>query len=239
MKKTAMQKLKPYLFLLPVLGLLIIFKYIPFGMAVQKSFYNWNGSTLDVFVGVKNYLEASMGHAGILMLVQVLITLTVPLLTAELLFAVKSQRAQYIVRTAFTVPMVVPSVVVILLWQWILSGDTGVLNNILNGFGLTELAKPWLGDANTALVSILAIGFPWIGMATLGGMQLLIYYGALQGILTDLFEASCLDGVSIWQRFWKIDIPMLASQLKLMATLVVISSLQIFESIYILTKGWW
>ena len=51
----------------------------------------------------------------------------------ELLYAVKSTRAQYVVRTAFTFPMVVPSVVIILLWKWILNGDTGVLNAFLKG----------------------------------------------------------------------------------------------------------
>lgn len=243
--KKGIKIVKPYLFLLPVLSLLIIFKYIPFGMAVEKSFFDWNGSVVNKFIGMRNYLEAfqdemffrSIVHAGVVMLVQVAITLTIPLLVAELLYAVRSRKIQYVVRTAFTMPMVVPGVVVILLWQWILNGDTGVLNTVLRTVGLESLARPWLGTPETALGSILAIGFPWIGMATLGGMQFLIYYGALQSIPSDLFEAAKLDGINIWNRFWKIDIPMIASQLKLMATLVVISSLQIFESIYILTKG--
>lgn len=244
-QKSLFKLIKPYLFLLPVLSLLIIFKYIPFGMSFQKSFYNWNGANLDTFIGFQNYMEAfqdriflqSIGKALIVMVVQVGITVSIPLVTAELLFAMKSKRAQYVVRTAFTFPMVVPGVVVILLWKWILGGDTGVLNNILNSIGLSQLANPWLGDTKTALPAILAIGFPWIGIAALGGMQFLVYFGALQGIAGDLLEAAKLDGVNIWQRFWKIDVPMLASQLKLMVTLVVISSLQIFESIFILTKG--
>lgn len=244
-KKFSIKCLKPYLFLLPVLSLLIVFKYIPFIMAIEKSFFNWNGSTMNVFVGLQNYIEAfkdkmfleGIRHAVIVMFVQVAITLTIPLLAAELLYAVKSSRIQYAVRTAFTFPMVVPGVVVILLWQWILNGDTGVLNNLLNSIGLENLAQPWLGSTKTALGSILAIGFPWIGMATLGGMQFLIYFGALQSIPKDLFEAAQLEGITVWKRFLKIDIPMISSQLKLMATLVVISSLQVFESIYILTKG--
>lgn len=244
-RKRIRQKIKPYLFLLPILTLLLVFKYIPFGMAVEKSFFNWNGSTLNQFLGPGNYLEAfrdrlffeSILHAGIVMVVHVTITLTIPLLAAELLYAVHSYKIQYAVRTAFTVPMVVPGVVVILLWQWILSGDTGVLNMLLRSVGAGGMAKPWLGGAGTALGSILAIGFPWIGSASLGGMQFLIYYGALQAIPEDLFEAAKLDGINVWKRFLMIDIPMIASQLKLMATLVVISSLQIFESIYILTKG--
>lgn len=71
----------------------------------------------------------------------------------------------------------------------------------------------------------------------LGGMQFLIYFGALQSISRDVFEASRIDGANILQRFIKVDLPLVSGQLKLMITLAIINSLQIFESIYILTKG--
>ncbi|MGL6200873.1 MAG: carbohydrate ABC transporter permease [Lachnospiraceae bacterium] len=244
-RKTLFLTIKPYLFLIPIYLLLVIFKYIPFGMAIQKSFYNWNGGNLNIFIGFQNYLEAfsdkiflgSLLTVFKVLIVYVLIVITVPLLAAELLFAVKSSKKQYFIRTAFTFPMVVPGVVVILLWKWILAGDTGVLNNILEGIGLTGLVQPWLGNSHTALWSILAIGFPWLGIASLGGMQFLIYFGALQGIPKDLFEAGQLDGTNIIKRFFYIDLPMLASQIKLMITLAIISSLQIFDAIFILVKG--
>lgn len=244
-KKITLRTMKPYLFLVPVFSLLIIFKYIPFGMAIVKSFFNWNGGNLNEFIGLKNFAEAfgdkiflkSIGKAFWVMLVQVLIVVTVPLLTAELIYAVKSKKAQYMVRTAFTFPMVVPTVVVILLWKWILNGDTGVLNSFLNSVGLSSLAKPWLGNAKTALGSVLAVGFPWLGIVSLGGMPFLLYFGALQSISADLFEAAKLDGATLLQRIRLIDLPMIASQIKLMITLVIINSLQIFDAVFILTKG--
>ena len=244
-KKITLRTIKPYLFLIPIFSLLIIFKYIPFGMAIEKSFFNWNGANMNEFIGFQNFVEAfqdkifleSIKKAFVVMVVQVLIVITVPLITAELLYAVKSTRAQYVVRTAFTFPMVVPSVVIILLWKWILNGDTGVLNAFLKGIGLSSLAQPWLGSAKTALGSILAVGFPWLGMVSLGGMPFLLYFGALQSIPRDLFEAADLDGVNLFQRIRCIDLPMLASQIKLMVTLAIINSLQIFDVVFILTKG--
>lgn len=244
-KKLTIRSLKPYLFLIPVFSLLIIFKYIPFGMAIEKSFFNWNGGNMNEFIGLKNFQEAfgdkifldSIVKGFIVMVVQVMIVITIPLLTAELLYAVKSKRAQYVVRTVFTFTMVVPTVVVILLWKWILNGDTGVLNNFLNSVGLSSLAKPWLGNAKTSLGSVLAVGFPWLGTVSLGGMPFLLYFGALQSIPRDLFEAAELDGVNLFQRIFSIDLPMLASQIKLMVTLAIINSLQIFDSVFILTKG--
>lgn len=202
-KKSLFRMVKPYLFLLPIYLLMVTFKYIPFGMAIIKSFFNWNGANVNLFVGLDNYIAAfrditftkslvnSLWIAG----ADILIVLTFPLLAAELLYAVKSTKKQYVVRTAFTFPMVVPSVVIILLWKWILAGDTGVLNNILTSVGLGNLAKPWLGDSRTALGSIIAIGFPWLGSASLGGLQFLLYFGALQNISKDMFEAAEIDGL--------------------------------------------
>ncbi|MDO5425094.1 MAG: sugar ABC transporter permease [Eubacteriales bacterium] len=244
-KKITFRKIKPYLFLLPIFSLLIIFKYIPFGMAIEKSFFNWNGGNLNEFIGLDNFVEAfhddifleSVGRSFIVMIVHVLIVMTVPLLTAELLYAVKSGRAQYIIRTSFTFPMVVPTVVIILLWKWMLNGDTGVINNFLNSVGLSTLAKPWLGSTKTALGSVLAVGFPWLGMVSLGGMPFLLYFGALQSIPSDLFEAARLDGATLRQRIFRIDLPMIASQIKLMVTLAIINSLQIFDTVFILTNG--
>ncbi len=244
-KKMTFRKVKPYLFLLPVFSLLIIFKYIPFGMAIQKSFFNWNGGNLNQFIGFENFVEAfqdkiflqSIGKACIVMIVQVVIVITIPLLTAELLYAVKSRKIQYAARTAFIFPMVVPTVVVILLWKWMLNGDTGVINTFLRGIGLETLAKPWLGNAKTSLGAVLAVGFPWLGMVTLGGMPFLLYFGALQSIPKDLFEAGELDGANLFQRIRMIDLPMVASQIKLMITLAIINSLQIFDAVFILTKG--
>lgn len=244
-KKTMLQMLKPYLFLLPIYLLMVTFKYIPFGMAFVKSFFNWNGANVNVFAGLDNYIAAFKDITFTKSLVNclwiagadILIVLTFPLIAAELLYAVKSSRKQYVVRTAFTFPMVVPGVVIILLWKWILAGDTGVLNNVLNSIGLESLARPWLGDSKTALGAIIAIGFPWLGSAALGGLQFLLYYGALQNISKDLFEAAEIDGATIMQRFTKIDLPMLASQMKLTVTLAIINAVQVFDTVYILTKG--
>ena len=244
-KKSLFRMVKPYLFLLPIYLLMVTFKYIPFGMAIIKSFFNWNGANVNLFVGLDNYIAAfrditftkslvnSLWIAG----ADILIVLTFPLLAAELLYAVKSTKKQYVVRTAFTFPMVVPSVVIILLWKWILAGDTGVLNNILTSIGIGNLAKPWLGDSRTALGSIIAIGFPWLGSASLGGLQFLLYFGALQNISKDMFEAAEIDGANGLKRFFHITLPMLSPTMFMVTILSLISSFQVFDLISIMTEG--
>lgn len=239
-KKSLGRVLRPYLFLLPIFTLMIIFKYIPFMNAVITSFYKWNGGNVREFIGLKNYADLfqdkqfwiSLLNCAKICAANLVIALTMPLLAAELLYAFHSKKAQYYLRTIMTFPMVVPSVVVILLWKWILSGDTGVLNTVLNNLGLNDFVIPWLGSSKTALFSIVLIGFPWVS-----GLNFLLYYGALQAIPGELLEAATIDGANIFQRFFKIDLPMLASQTKLIITLCLINSLQVFETIFILTKG--
>jgi raffinose/stachyose/melibiose transport system permease protein len=237
--------MRPYLFLAPVYALIVTFKYIPFAVALEKSFFNWDGGKANFFIGFNNYAELFRDPMFFVCLVNVvavciayvLIALTIPLIAAELVFSLRSKKAMYAIRTAFTFPMVVPGVVTILMWRWILAGDYGILNQLLRMIGLDALARPWLGNSHTALGAVIAIGFPWLGSAMLGGMQFLIYFGALQGIPKDLFEVSYLDGCGWLRRFFYVDIPMLFNQFKLLITLAIIQGLQIFDSVHILTRG--
>lgn len=239
------RRLTPYLFLIPVYALIVTFKYIPFFTAIRKSFFNWDGGNTDIFIGFRNYIELigdrvfrqSLGHVAVVCVAYILISVTIPLLAAELIFALRSTRAQNTLRTVFTFPMVVPGVVTILLWKWIFAGDYGILNQFLKAVGLENLARPWMGSSSSALTSIIFIGFPWLGNASLGGMQFLIYFGALQKIPKDLYEVAKIDNINVLQRFVYIDIPMLFSQFKLMITLAVINGLQLFDSVYILNRG--
>lgn len=239
-KKRIWRLLKPYLFLVPIYTLMVVFKYVPFFNAIVNSFFKWNGGNVREFIGLQNYIDLfrdsqfgiSLWNCLIICIANLAIALTLPLLAAELLFAVRSRKAQYFLRTAITFPMVVPGVVVILLWKWILGGDTGILNNVLTSIGLENLVTPWLGSSKTALFSVILIGFPWIS-----GLNFLLYYGALQSVPGELLEAARIDGTNIIQRFFLVDLPMLASQTKLVVTLCLINSVQVFETIFILTKG--
>ena len=239
-KKSFSRIIRPYLFLFPIFFLMIVFKYIPFMNAIINSFYKWNGGNVRDFIGLKNYTDLlqdkqfwiALFNCAKICIANLAIALTMPLLAAELLYAFRSKRAQYYLRTLMTFPMVVPGVVVILLWKWILAGDTGVLNTVLTNMGLEHLVTPWLGSSKTALFSVILVGFPWVS-----GLNFLLYYGALQAIPGELLEAAKIDGATIFQRFFKIDLPMLASQTKMIVTLCLINSLQVFETIFILTKG--
>lgn len=129
-------------------------------------------------------------------------------------------------------PWTVPSIVSANSWRWILQGDFGVLNMVLREMGLGSLAKLWLGTAATALPTVLVTyawaGFPFVMMMILAG---------LQGISTEMYESSAIDGASRIQQFFYITLPSLKSVIKMVIALEIVSAINAFDLLYVLTGG--
>jgi len=231
---------KGYIFLLPIFLVLGTFKYIPFFNAVKMSFYDWNGANVKEFVGFDNFVRlfqddtfyASLKNIGIFTVSGVLIQLTVPLLAAVLVFHVKQLRLQNLLKVWFVVPLVIPSIVIYLTWQWIFAGEYGVLNQLLEQLGLESWTHAWLGESKTAIWSIVFVNFPWIG-----GITFLLYLAGLMSIPSELFEVAKLDGMNAWQRFIRLELPLVRSQVKLVMVLTIINQIQSFENVLVLTNG--
>lgn len=228
-----------YISLAPIFALLIIFNYYPAINAFYYSLFEWDGVRYERFVGFANFVElfddsifrASLKNVAIITTARVIITVTFPLLAAELTFNLRNLRIQYLYRIMFIIPMVVPGVVVFLLWGFIYRPD-GLLNTILRVLQLDRLTRSWLGDFNTALPAVVFIGFPWVGT-----FSYLVYLAGLQAIPKNLFEASTLDGASRIQQIFSIDIPLIVGQMKLMVILTIIGVIQTYTAQLILTKG--
>ena len=76
------------------------------------------------------------------------------------------------------------------------------------------------------------IGFPWIA-----GFSTLIYLAGFQAIPTELMDAAAIDGAGTWSRFWRVELPLVMSQIKLIVVLTVIGSLGNFTTMVIMTNG--
>jgi ABC-type sugar transport system permease subunit len=229
-----------YVLILPTFLLLLLFNYYPAGSALYHSFFNWNGANIKQFIGVDNFVNLmsdktfwlAFGNMIKLTLASVAINLTFPLLAAALIFHLRDLRLAYFYRVLFVVPMVVPGVVVLMIWKFIYSPNIGVLNQFLTAVGLENLTRPWLGDFTLALYAIIFIGFPWIA-----GIGTLIYLAGFQAIPTELLDAAAIDGAGVWARFRKVELPLVASQIKLLVILTVIGAFQGFSTILIMTNG--
>lgn len=229
-----------YLFLIPTVTLLLIFNYYPAFSGLYHAFTVWKPGVETRWVGLEQfrqimnnaYFWVGVQNAILLILSGFIKTLTMPLLVAELIFHIRSQIVQYGIRSLFIIPLVVPGVVGILLWANIYDPNIGLLNKTLEAIGLVEWTRVWLGDKNTALGAIIAIGFPWVS-----AFALLIFYGGLISIPMELFDASKVDGAKIWQRIWRVDLPLLVPQFRLLLILGFIGGVQEFQLIFLTTGG--
>jgi len=229
-----------YAMLTPTFGLLAVFSLVPFVWAFVTSFFDYEVGGESRFVGLANYTEylhdptllSSFGNLLFLTAFGLAVVMTAPLIVAKLIFSLKSERARYLYRVLFLIPIVVPGVAGMMIWQGMIYNDTGLLNETLRLFGRDDLTRGWLSDPRTVLWAVVFMGFPFAG-----GINILIYYAGLAGISESIHEAAELDGARGLMKFFKIDVPLVMSQIKLLTILTVIGTVQGFEGMFILTKG--
>jgi ABC-type sugar transport system permease subunit len=162
----------------------------------------------------------------------VVVTVTVPMVVAEMIFSLRGTATQYAYRVLFLIPVVVPLIVIVLLWKFIYDPNIGLLNELLGAVGLGQLQHAWLGEVDTALYAVMCLGFPWVT-----GTSVLIYLAGLMAIPNEVLEAAALDGATGLRRVWRIDLPLLMGQVKLFIVLGIIGGVQQFEIQYVLTQG--
>jgi ABC-type sugar transport system permease subunit len=227
-----------YLMVLPTMVLVGLFQWYPLLSGLGYTLYRYDGFR-STYVGLGNFeqmlrdpaLKASVANVLTLVLARVAIVVTVPLGVALLIYHLKSERWRYLYRVGFVLPMVVPTVVVYLLWSWILEYD-GVVNTLLRALGLGDVTRPWLGDPDLALYAMVAVGFPWVG-----AFNMLIYLAGLQNIPGEIQDAATTDGAVGLRKLWSIELPLILGQVRLLVILTFISVLEGFESILIMTNG--
>lgn len=229
-----------YLYLLPGVILLAIFNYYPPISAFYHAFFRWDGITNPTFVGLDNFrdmfsdpdLSVSIANMFKLVTFSVVVGTFMPILVAELIFNIKNERNSYFWRLVFVIQVVIPGIVTILLWQFILDPDVGLLNTLLSFVGLGQYQSAWLGDYHTALYSLMMVGFPYIG-----GANVLIALAGLQGIPESVLDACRIDGCQGLRRVWSIDVPHLLGQIRFFVIFGIIGGIQNFTLQLVLTSG--
>ena len=139
-------------------------------------------------------------------------------------------RAAAIAKYVLVLPIVLPPLVLIEVWAYLLQPGQGLIDRILGALSLPQ--PTWFSDPHLALVGILLIGFPWI--ANLG---FLIFLGGLQNLPKEVMDASRIDGASALRRVFAIDIPLLLPQFRIVVVLSGIYAVQNFIPILLLTNG--
>lgn len=234
-----------YLFIAPLLIYFLIFMATPMVIGFFYSFTRWNMRTAPVFVGLKNYIDlitnsvlypnfwTSCAVTLKFALVSVPLSLIIPLFLAILIN--KAEKYQGLFKVLFYIPVVTSSVAVAAIWQWILDPLNGLLNKIITsipfiGDNIGNIS--WLDNPQTAL-PIICIMLAWGST----GSNILIYLSGLKGISPDLYEFAEMDGASFKDKVFKITLPLLTPTFFFLIVTTLISSLQMFDIVMVLTSG--
>jgi multiple sugar transport system permease protein/sn-glycerol 3-phosphate transport system permease protein len=162
------------------------------------------------------------------------VVLNIPLQTVfALLIAVllnQNLPGRGIFRTLLLVPWLAMPAALGLVWQWIFDPQFGALNAFLGVFHITGPA--WLSSVAWAMPSIAAVNI-W----QYTGYNMLFFLAGLQGIPPDFYEAASLDGATRFRQFFTITLPLLSPTMFFVLVTSVIGSAQVFDTVYMMTKG--
>ncbi len=134
-----------------------------------------------------------------------------------------------IFRTIFYLPSVLTGVAYVIMWMWIFHPQAGLINSTLKMIGIT--GPRWLLDPKFALWALVIMSIFQVGRS------MLIYLAGLKDIPRELSEAASIDGAGIWQRFWKITLPMLTPSILFNLIFGLIMTFQSFTNVYVATNG--
>ncbi|MFJ3405648.1 carbohydrate ABC transporter permease [Promicromonospora sp. NPDC090134] len=233
----------PYLFLAPFLLIFGTFVLVPAVSGLWMSLHNWDFFLPDrPFVGLQNYVDLftpdalvaqqfweSMRATGLFVVLSVPLLMAIPLGLALLLN--QRFRGRTFFRAVFFAPYVLGVSVVGLLWQYLLNGNTGLINGYLAELGVTE-AVPWLTTTPWVWVSLVGVTIWWTM-----GFNSVVYLAGLQNVDEALYDAAKVDGAGRWQQFVHVTIPQLRPVILFVLTMTVLASANMFGQSYLLTAG--
>ena len=240
-KQVLKKKLTPYGYLLPTIILLLVLLVIPVVMVIGYSFFdNVIVNKNPVFVGLKNYAtvlhDKNFWNAISNTLFFVVVSMVAHLVIGMVFALVLNTRylgnkTKGIFRVIYALPWMFTASVIAILWRMMLD-PSGVLNYLMMTLHITSDKVSFLATRSIALQAVTLIniwsGYPFYMISILAG---------LQGISTDLYEASSLDGANTIQTYLRITLPQLKPILISLLMLDFVWTLQQFALIWMTTGG--
>lgn len=211
-----------------------IFMAYPILKAFAGSMHEWNPLT-DTYnwVGFDNFAQVltdslfwkSIWNTAVFSFFSILFRLVLGLGLALLLTS-KLVKAKDTLRGLFYMPTITPLVAVSFVWMWMFDPQFGMIDRI------TGLDISWLNDSAWAMPAIIIMTV-WkdFGYATV------LYMAGIMALPRDVYEAASIDGAGAWQTFRSITLPLLRPTTLLIVITSLISYLQAYVQILVMTEG--
>jgi len=231
----ARQRRTGFLFVLPALLHIALFKFYPMAQALLLSFFRYDLLTPPRFAGLANYralYENPLFHQSLGVSVKYTLGVAVPEWFLALGLALLLNRAlpgRGLIRLAYFLPIAMSQIVVALVWKF-LYHPYGLVNGLMDLVGIGRVN--WLSQEATALPALIAIGV-WRGVPLFS----VVYLAGLQAIPGEYYEASTMDGAGPWQRLRYITLPLLRPTMLFVIVVSLLMALKFFTNPLVMTEG--
>lgn len=232
----ARKNMTAYLFLLPWLVGLFLFVLGPMISSLYLSFTRFELIQSPQWIGLQNFHDIFLQDDRFIKALKVTFLFVLVSVPLKLLFALMvamllntNLKLVGLYRSVFYFPSLLGgSVAISIMWRQIF-GEDGVINKILEWFGLTGQA--WISDPSYAIYTLVLLAVWQFGS------PMIIFLAGLKQIPDHLYEASAIDGASKWQQFTRITIPMLSPVLFFNLIMQTIGGFMVFTQGFIVTNG--
>lgn len=230
-----------YLFLLPALITLVLFKYVPmYGVQIAfRDFDAYAGISGSEWVGFKHfsrffesyYFGDLLWNTIAISVYQLVLGFIIPIVLALLLTQLESARFKKLVQNVIFAPRFISVVVIVGMLTIFLSPSSGLVNKVFELFGkdaIDFMAQP----------QYFRNLYVWSGVWQSAGWGTVIYIAALSSVNPELYEAAVMDGANKFQRMLYIDIPSILPTMIMVLILNTGSVMNIgFEKIFLMQNG--
>ncbi len=225
-----------YGFLTPTIIGLIVFNAGAIIASFIISFFKYDVITPAKWIGLENYrwiFNSSLFWRSVTNTLRFAAGYIPLSIAASLILALllnQKLRGIGVFRTVFYLPVVTSMVAVSLVFSWLFNPYYGLINHFLSLFGIQGPA--WLSSTEWAMPAVILVSV-W----KTAGYYMVIYLAALQNIPPELYEAASIDGADRWKQIRHITIPLISPTTFFITVMCTMSSLKVFEQVYVMTKG--
>jgi alpha-glucoside transport system permease protein len=241
------KRLLPYVFLGPVMVLLVVFLLIPVFLTIYQSFLKTDQYGLTTFGGLSNYVSlfSSAGFLGTTLLNNLLWIIVVPVLTVIIGLAVATladrlgPKREKTFKSMIFLPMSISFIAAATIWKFVYDykapgqPQIGLLNAIWTGITHAD-PVPWLQatflHANSFLIMAVVI---WLN----AGYAMVLLSAAIKAVPEETIEAARIDGASEGQTFFRVIVPQIRATIVAVFITVLITVMKIFDIVFAMTSG--
>lgn len=223
----------------PALLFLLVMMAYPFFYAVYLSFTDKEIGSIPAFTGLDNYaalLSTNLFRQTVInSLVYTSFALAMKFAGGLVLASMLNRPfiGQRLAKGLMLLPWILPTVFSTMIWSWILNPTFSIVNVLLvDKLHLLAQPLPFLQDEKWAMASLIFINI-WRGVPFFG----ITFLAAIQGVSTEIIEASRIDGANRWQSFWQIIFPMILPVVIIVSLISTIGTLGDFDLPFLLTNG--